>query len=181
MNKPENITYAPNFHDALKVYWSFTWRSAILNMIVTFSLLLGLHYLGILPAFMDVKEGMPAPTPTLNEKITLNLLIIPLQIGIGYFALRDLIKAKYVNFVFDQDHITGRDLLFFSIILNAFSSAFSFFAGSNLEVSSPLSVFIFVGISIFVSCALLQHVMSTGFFKGNWKVHLPVLSRDSNE
>jgi len=181
MDSSTNQNYTPNFLDALKVYWSFTWRSAILNMIITFPLMLLLHYLGLLPAFMDIKEGATPVMPTFNEKLVLNLVIIPLQIGIGYFALRDLIKAKYQTFVFDQNQITAKDLLLFSIILNAFSTAFSFFAGSNLEASSPLSVFIFIAISIFVSCALLQHVMSSGFFKGNWRIQLPVLPRQKEE
>lgn len=181
MDSSTNQNYNPNFLDALRVYWSFTWRSAILNMIITFPLIYLLHYLGVLPAFMDIKEGVPPPIPTFHEKLVLNLVIIPLQIGIGYLALRDLIKAKYQLFVFDRSQITGKDLFLFSIIFNAFSTIFQFFAGNNLETSSPLSIFLFIAINIFVSCALLQHVMSTGFFKGKWRIQLPVLTRQNDE
>lgn len=181
MDSPTNQNYNPNFLDALRVFWSFTWRTAVLNLVITLPLVFILHYLGLLPAFMKIKEGAQIPTPTFHEKLVLNVVISPLQILVGYLALRDLIKAKYQLFVFDLSQITGKDLLLFSIIFNAFSTIFSFFAGNNLETSSPLNIFLFLGINIFVSCALLQHVMSSGFFKGKWRVHLPLLPRQYDE
>lgn len=179
--------YTPNFLDALKVFWSLIWRSTIISLLFLFALIL----LGGFIKLIGLSAILPPPPFALNEHGQLIFTYTPplsiicfqvtsfvFQLIVNFFAFKELIKAKYATFVFDYPQITSYQIFTFVFMMNAFDMVFSYFAGSRLQ--SFIASFLFVSIQLFVKCALIQHVMSSGFFTGKWRVSLPVLTREGD-
>lgn len=179
------LLYTPNFLDALKIFWSFMWRVIPITIIFIFALVL----LGAIMKLIGLKELVPPLPFILNEHDQLvfayktpfsifcfQFSVFIFQWIVGFLAFKDLIKAKYSTFVFDTSQITYYHLLSFVFIINSFDTLFSYFAGSRVQ--SLIAYTFFIGIQLFVKCALIQHVISSGFFRGKWKIYLPVLQRD---
>lgn len=169
--------YAPTNQDALWVWFSYTWRTMALSMIVMLPLML-IMMIFIAP---EITEGMdPDQIKAVQDEFAKSVMdAFPvllffsfcLNVGISFVALREVIKVSFDNFTFVRSWISTRDLITVSLALNGFSTVFGLLASPS--TTGGFSLFIFMGIQFFVSWALLWQFMSGGLLG----VRLPLEER----
>lgn len=162
-----NGAYSPTLLDAIKVTWSFVWRTFVYAVLLMLLMIPFAVLFGVISA-ISLKNGQSLMEG--NQIIEKSFIFI-VGTMIGFYALRRICKLTYETFTFGDSLISDKTLLLISLIMQGWNFLSSYILAGEVRILYLLASLV---INLFVTALIFLLLMSGGLFG----VKLPVTARE---